>query len=42
MLKPIGKITAAILGALSLIHIYWALGGSRGLAATIPTESVSI
>jgi hypothetical protein len=28
---------AVILGGLSLLHAYWALGGRRGSAYTVPT-----
>jgi hypothetical protein len=30
---------AAILGALSLLHVYWALGGRWATASTVPTIS---
>jgi len=37
MIHVIGFSTAIILLSLSLLHVYWALGGQHGLAAAIPT-----
>lgn len=37
MIEIIGIFTAVILSFLSLLHVYWALGGGRGFAAAIPT-----
>ncbi|MEM7344300.1 MAG: DUF3995 domain-containing protein [Chloroflexota bacterium] len=33
-----GKTVAAIFALLSLIHIYWAMGGTRGTDAVVPTQ----
>ncbi len=32
----VGAATAAVLAALSALHVYWALGGRRGWDAAIP------
>jgi hypothetical protein len=37
MTKMSGILLAAIFAALSLFHIYWAIGGSFGKAVAIPT-----
>jgi hypothetical protein len=33
---PANWILSAILGALSLLHVYWACGGERGFASSLP------
>lgn len=33
---PVGLSVTAIFAALSALHLYWALGGGRGLKKTIP------
>lgn len=37
MTQIIGLTTTMILLALSLLHVYWALGGNWGAAATVPS-----
>ena len=37
MVSIIGLATATILSVLSLLHLYWAFGGSWGFAASVPT-----
>jgi hypothetical protein len=37
MVYVIGLTTTTILLALSLVHIYWALGGNWGLTAVVPS-----
>jgi hypothetical protein len=32
-------VTTLVLGSLSLLHVYWALGGRMGMAAVIPTDA---
>ena len=36
MVRLVGMSTAAVLFALSLLHVYWAAGGVRGTDVTIP------
>ncbi len=38
MTRLIGVSTAAVLFALSLLHVYWATGGVWGTAVTIPRQ----
>jgi hypothetical protein len=37
MIQLIGFSTAIVLFSLSALHVYWGLGGKRGLVAAIPT-----
>lgn len=37
--KVLGGLTAAILAGLAALHVYWAAGGRRGLAAAIPQQA---
>jgi ABC-type glycerol-3-phosphate transport system permease component len=39
MLKPVAVIVVSVFTALSLVHFYWALGGSAGKSAAIPEVS---
>jgi len=36
MTLPVGGTVAAVFAALSVLHVYWALGGKAGLKAAIP------
>ena len=36
MLRGLATIEAAVLFLLSALHVYWALGGRRGLSAALP------
>lgn len=38
MTLPIGLATAAVLFLLSLLHVYWAAGGSRGSVIVLPEK----
>jgi hypothetical protein len=35
---PIGAALGVLLGAIAVLHLYWALGGKAGLAAVVPTK----
>ncbi len=37
VIDVVGVVAATVLAGLSALHVYWALGGSRGGAAAIPT-----
>jgi hypothetical protein len=37
LISVVAIVTALVLAALSMTHIYWALGGRRGQSAVVPT-----